>query len=117
MMKLSKSLRFLAVASLALNLNANAGIFDVAPKIYGMVAPATSAQRVIDIAANTEQVNVTNGETVTFNFDGKQFTWKFDLYHQEGVVKLSFLAPKELGAPDVKVYVAENPDYRAMYRN
>jgi len=98
-------------------MNAHAGLFDVTPKIYGMQAPANSAQRVIEISAGTKDVHVTNGETVTFSIDGRQFTWKFDLYHQEGVVALSFLLPQDMHADGVKVHVAESPMYRETYRN
>lgn len=115
-MKMTKTLIAFAIAASAFTLNANAGIFDTAPQIYGKPAPATAAQRTIDITADTKKVNVTNGETITFNINGKQFTWKFDLYHQEGVLKLSTILPKELHADGVTIYVAEDPLYRELYR-
>jgi hypothetical protein len=115
-MKLTKILVAFAMAASALTMNVNAGIFDANPEIYGMVAPANTAQRTVDITADTKKVNVTNGETITFNINGTQFTWKFDLYHQEGVLELSTILPKDLHADGVTIYVAEDPMYRELYR-
>lgn len=116
-MNITKTLAAFAVAASALTLNAHAGIFDVNPKVYGAAAAASTAQRTIDITAQTKKVRVTNGETITFNVNGKQFTWKFDMYHQEGALELSTILPKDLQADGVTIYVAEDPVYREMYRN
>jgi hypothetical protein len=116
-MKTTNILAAFAIAASAFSLNASAGIFDVHPRIYGAAAPANSAQRTIDITAQTKKVRVTNGETITFNINGKQFTWKFDLYHQEGALELSTILPADLRADGVTIYVAEDPAYREMYRN
>jgi hypothetical protein len=115
-MKTTKTLAAIALAAAAFSSNAQAGFFDPTPKVYGAAAPASAAERTIDINAQTKSVSVINGETVTFNINGKQFTWKFDLYFQEGVVDLGFLFPGDLQANGVKVYVAENPQFREMYR-
>jgi hypothetical protein len=116
-MKITKSLFAFAFAASAFALNAQAGVFDVSPKIYGAPATASAAQRVIDITPETKSVQVTNGETIQFNINGAPFTWKFDLYHQEGALDLATILPQELQANGVKVYVGESPEYRAMYRN
>ena len=116
-MNTRKILMAFAIAASTLSMNAHAGLFDVTPKVYGTQASADSAQRTIEVNADTKAVHVTNGEIVTFKINGQRFTWKFDLYHQEGVVDLSFLAPKEMHADGVKVYVAENPVFRELYRN
>ncbi len=116
-MKFTKSLFAFALAASAFAMNANAGVFDVTPKIYGAPATASAAQRIIEITPDTKSVQVTNGETVQFNINGAPFTWKFDLYHQEGVLDLATILPAELQATGVKVYVGESPEYRAMYRN
>lgn len=116
-MNITKSVMAFAIAASAFTSNANAGIFDVTPKIYGMPAPASLAQRHIDITSATKKVDVTNGETITFHIDGKPFTWKFDLYTQAGAVELSFILPNELHADGVTIVVAENPLYRELYRN
>src|SRR5262245_30576670 len=95
-MKATKSLIALAIAASALiNVSAHAGIFDTTAKIYGAPAAASAAQRTVDITSDTTKVTVTNGETVQFNVDGKSFTWRFDLYHDDGVVDLATLAPQD----------------------
>jgi hypothetical protein len=117
-MKTTRTLAAIAFAAAAFVSNANAGIFDVTPKVYGAPAAAAAAERVVDINTNTRDVKVVNGETITFNIEGKQFTWKFDLFTPEGgVLNLSFILPKDLHADGVKVHVAENPEFREMYRN
>ena len=113
----TKTFMAIAFATAAFTSNANAGIFDSSPKVYGAPALASAAVRTIDITASTKSVSVTNGETVTFNINGKQFTWKFDLYFQAGVVDLAFILPQEAHADGVKVYVGENPAFREMYYN
>lgn len=116
-MKPSRTLAAIAFATAVFTLNAHAGIFDTTPKVYGAAAPASAAERVVDINAQTRKIQVTNGETVTFNINGKQFTWKFDVYFGEGVVDLAFILPQDLHADGVKVYIAESPQFREMYRN
>jgi endonuclease YncB( thermonuclease family) len=109
-MKHSKALITLALAASALSLNADAAAID--PHMYGAGAPASAAQRVVDVKPGMKYVNVVNGQTVTFNVEGKAFTWTFQLYQQEGVVALSSILPKELHADGVTVYVAPDPTYR-----
>lgn len=116
-MNITKPLIAFALAASAFAMNANAGVFDVTPKIYGMPAAESTAQRTVDINGDTKSVNVVNGETIKFNVDGKPFTWKFDLYHQEGVLNLATILPQDLRADGVKIYVAEDPVYRDTYRN
>lgn len=75
---------------------------------YGSTAPADSAERQIVLTPSTKYVNVTNGETVTFVENGKTFTWDFSTYDHVNL-KLSAIAPKGLGYPDVRVYVDRDP--------
>jgi endonuclease YncB( thermonuclease family) len=109
-MKHSKALIAVAIAASALTFNANAG--GINPNTYGASAPASAAQRVVDVKPGMKYVNVVNGQTITFNVEGKPFTWTFQLYQQEGVVALSAILPKELHADGVTVYVAPDPTYR-----
>jgi hypothetical protein len=106
----TKTLIAIAIAASALTLNAHAG--DVNPTMYGAIAPASAAQRVVDIKPGMKYVNVVNGQTITFNVDGKPFTWTFQLYQQEGAVALSAILPSGLHADGVTVYVAPDPTYR-----
>ena len=115
-MKMTKTLTALAFAASAFAMNAHAGIFDVTPKIYGHEVADNAAQRTIDVNGDTRKVQVTNGETIKFDVNGQSYTWKFDLYHQEGVVDLGFILP-QTHADGVKIYVAEDPLYTQLYRN
>ena len=115
-MKLTKTLTSLALAASAFSLNAHAGVFDVTAKIYGRPAAASAAQQTIVVTPETRKIHVTNGETVKFEVNGQAYTWKFDLYHQEGVLDLTTILP-ESHAEGVKVYVAEDPLYAQLYRN
>ena len=53
-----------------------------------------------------------NGETVQFNVQGHSFTWHFDTFHDEAAFKLAKIAPQDVMAGGVEVYVATNPLYR-----
>jgi hypothetical protein len=105
-MKTTHTLIAIAAAVFALN----AGAADA--QLYGKPAPASAAQRKIEIKPDSKNIRVTNGETVTFSIDGKPFTWTFQLYQQEGVVALAAILPQELHADGVKVYVDADPTYR-----
>jgi endonuclease YncB( thermonuclease family) len=111
-MKHSKALIALALAASALSLSLSANAGAVTPATYGASAPANAAQRVVDIKPGMKYVNVVNGQTITFNVEGKPFTWTFQLFQQEGAVALSAILPKELHADGVTVYVAPDPTYR-----
>ncbi|CDG83640.1 CzcE family metal-binding protein [Janthinobacterium agaricidamnosum] len=76
-----------------------------------LVAPDTPA-REITIDANTKSVNVTDGETVKFNVNGKSFVWRFDTYHDAFNVKLSLLAPNSINVDGVTAYISSNSLYR-----
>jgi len=79
---------------------------------FGMATQAGNADRHITINAGTKWVNVNNGDTVTFDIDGKSFTWHFDTLHSEEAFDLSKIAPEGVAAGMVTVYVASNPLYR-----
>ncbi|HWW71557.1 MAG TPA: CzcE family metal-binding protein [Duganella sp.] len=79
---------------------------------YGMAAGNAYADRQITITANTTWVNVNNGETVTFNVNGKTFTWHFDTLRTEDRFDLAKIAPAGIDVGIITVYVASNPLYR-----
>ncbi len=79
---------------------------------FGMATPAAAADRHIAIKADTKWVNVNNGDTVTFDVDGKSFTWHFDTLHSEEAFDLAKIAPAGVNAGTITVYVASNPLYR-----
>lgn len=79
---------------------------------FGMATTAANADRHISIGADTKWVNVNNGDTVTFDINGKSFTWHFDTLHSEEAFDLSKIAPEGISTGMVTVYVASNPLYR-----
>jgi hypothetical protein len=111
-MKRMKTLAILAFALTAGVSSLNAGAENIDPANYGVAAQASRAARVVDITPGTRHVNVIDGETVTFNLDGQQFTWTFHVNHGEGVVALAAIVPKALDAHGVMVYVGPDLSYR-----
>jgi hypothetical protein len=79
---------------------------------YGSATATTNATKRIAITPGTKSVNVTDGETVEFNVDGKSFAWSFQTYPNETQFPLSKIAPEDAKVDGVRVYVARNPLYR-----
>jgi hypothetical protein len=76
----------------------------------GRVAPlghqvSGNASRVIDLTSRRSAINVTAGETVQFNLDGRSVTWNFDTLGTP-VFSLTKIVPQ---APNLMVYVSRNP--------
>jgi hypothetical protein len=79
----------------------------------GRLTMSAVANRDVVVNADTRYVNVTNGETVTFEVSGKRFTFAFDAWPYVDSVPLSTIAPKDLMVPSgVRVYIAPNPLYQ-----
>lgn len=78
---------------------------------YGKYVTLAVADREIVVTSSTKWVNVTNGETVRFVIAGKTFAWHFDTWRDADSVELSTIAPKDINAPNIRVYVARNPRY------
>ena len=64
------------------------------------------------ISAASKAVNVDNGDVVTFELEGKTFTWQFDTLRDNDRFGLSAIAPEGVDTHGVLVYVAPNPLYR-----
>ncbi|MYM66121.1 CzcE family metal-binding protein [Pseudoduganella sp. FT55W] len=110
-----KALRttIIATAIAAAAISAGAAYASVNPQPqFGMASAAANADRQITINADTKWVNVNNGDTVTFDINGKRFTWHFDTLHSEEAFDLSKIAPEGINTGMVTVYVASNPLYR-----
>ncbi len=75
---------------------------------FGFSAPDTSGGRQINITAKTKWVNVTSGETIRFNVDGKVFTWHFESLNQQPF-DLSKIAPEGMHLDGIRVYMAADP--------
>jgi hypothetical protein len=75
--------------------------------LLGDPAPASSADRIVKIDANTRYVDVTNGETVQFiAANGQSATWKFDGDNRTEVKLRKILPP---GSLDHKVAAYVRP--------
>jgi hypothetical protein len=77
----------------------------------GSAAPAAAPARVINLAASTKYVNVTDGDTVRFVQGDSAFTWHVSVNPAHDVFKLSSIAPAAMHVDGVTVYVAANPLY------
>lgn len=77
---------------------------------FGSMAPAAAATKTIDVSAGKD-VNVNEGDVVTFTANGKSFTWSVDTYPNKTWFNLAAVAPKDMNFPAVDVYVGPNPLY------
>lgn len=78
----------------------------------GNFAQAAAATHTVVIKTGTKSVNVDQGDVVTFEVDGKAFTWQFDTLRMSGSFDLAEIAPQGFDTQGVRVYVAPNPLYR-----
>ena len=74
----------------------------------GSPASAQYVDRQIELRPGHDDLNVTRGETVLIRSGGQAFAWKFDTLGTP-VFALSAIAPKNLDAQGVRVYVEEDP--------
>lgn len=100
----------LLIVSAAIAIGANAGPTGEAGD-FGAPVANTAAERTIVVKPTTRYVNVTDGETVKFAVDGKEFSWHFSTWPTSNQVALEKLAPKDTLASGVTVYVERNPRY------
>jgi hypothetical protein len=73
---------------------------------YGQPVSSNSADRVIELTPQTRFVNVTNGETVTFEKGGQRFTWHVDTFNNVAEFALAKISPNTMNINGVEVYVA-----------
>ena len=79
---------------------------------YGTRAATSAPGREITLKPGTKNVNVFDGETVHFNVDGKRIDWNFNSRTREAVLDLNTLAPDQIPAGAVRVWVLANPIYQ-----
>jgi hypothetical protein len=103
-------LKLLAPTAVALALAAasfSAGAATISTKLLGEPVQA-AADRTIAVNDNTKWVNVTQGETIKFVINGREYTWAFD-----GIAAsfdLSQIIPDSNLPKKVAVYVAPSLD-------
>jgi hypothetical protein len=78
---------------------------------YGTSVAASTDARQITIFPQTKWVNVTDGETVKFDVNGKTFAWNVDTFGRDTSFDLAKIAPTGIQVNGVRVYVAPNPLY------
>lgn len=106
-MKLKK---LLFAASFLAALGAHAGEID--KTAYGTALPDTAqAEHVVEIRPGARWANVVNGQTVKFVVDGKSFNWHVWTMPNVNAFNLDQIAPAEVKAAGIKVYVAPSAQY------
>lgn len=78
---------------------------------YGYTTPASAVERSIVLAPGAKYLNVANGETVKITIDGKSFNWHFHTYSNVNAFDLAKIAPQDVAAAGIKVYISPNPLY------
>jgi DNA-binding beta-propeller fold protein YncE len=107
-MKNSNTLRIIGAALIAVaSVSAHAAVGDRVDLLGAAVSPA-QASRTIAVSSKTPYVNVSYGEVVRFDANGKVFAVKFDGVRD--TFKLNALAPAGALDHDVRVYVAPTVD-------
>ncbi|RXZ36862.1 hypothetical protein D9O50_10440 [Oxalobacteraceae bacterium CAVE-383] len=104
-------LAFAAVSSAMLASGAQAAAPAGTAAGYGNSVAADTYGRQITISPQTKWVNVTDGETVKFDVNGKTFAWNVDTFSNDTVFDLAKIAPAGIEVNNVRVYVAPNPLY------
>ncbi|SHG72181.1 CzcE family metal-binding protein [Massilia sp. CF038] len=104
-----------AIAALVLSATFSLGAHALTPAAtgadYGVPVTDGASGRVIRISAATKYVHVTNGEAVTFEFDGQRFGWQVSTYSNVNEFALKQILPPGTQLPAVRVIVAPNPLY------
>lgn len=80
---------------------------------FGNAASSSSAQRTVKLDQNSKYINVTQGETITFVFEGNSFTWNFDTFGTP-VFNLKDIAPKNINTQNIIIYTREDPTFTGM---
>ena len=87
------------------------------PSAYGAPAQGDFADRVVQLGPHLHSINVAYGETVKFIVNGtngleRSFAWRFDVSPVLTHVDLSDVAPADLPAQNVRIFVAPDSRYR-----
>ena len=87
-----------------------ASVHETGAQRLGFAIPPTSVvDRVVEVGPATKYINVTDGEKILFKIGDKSFAWQFTTAHSpHPIANLSEIAPRDINAPQVRVYVGEN---------
>lgn len=107
MKKLSIPLATCAMLGLLAATGAHAA--DTPVRMLGDPVPSSEAHRTVVITPSTKWVNVTQGDIVRFDSQGRDFAFNFDGL-AERPFDLAAIAPAGAVDHPVTVYVAPNPD-------
>ena len=85
--------------------------------VYGTPAQVDFADRIVRLGPDSRSINVAYGETVKFIVNGtngleRSFAWRFDVSPVLTHVDLSDVAPADLPAQNVRIFVAPDSRYR-----
>ena len=85
--------------------------------VYGTPAQVDFADRIVRLGPDSRSINVAYGETVKFIVNGtngleRSFAWRFDVSPVLTHVDLSDVAPADLPAQNVHIFVAPDSRYR-----
>jgi hypothetical protein len=109
---LSRTLAVSLFASAAFaGASAHAYPFTGASADYGQIVSTSAVDKTIQVDASTRWANVTDGQTVRFDVDGKSFTFNFSGWPGAHAVDLAKIAPQDIAVPHILVYIAANPRY------
>ena len=109
---ISAAALILIVAPIGLQAQATQG---PRPELLGEPVPANETGRLIRILPTTRFVNVTGGELVRFEINGKFFSWSFNGALDISSFVLNRVMPVGLLDHHVTVYIAPNPNYNGPY--
>jgi len=96
---------------LALGLAAHVQAAEAPASDYGSRADAHAPGRLIELKADTRNVNVHDGETVHFILGEQRIDWNFNTRTREAVLDLKTLAPEGVEVGNVRIWVLANPIY------
>jgi len=77
---------------------------------YGNQSIESMAQRTIKLDSKTKSVQIQQGETVKFVFEGKSFVWQFNTLNTN-TFKFAEIAPSDMNVKNIQVYLTRNPMY------
>ena len=80
-------------------------------ELLGQTVSDNEAGRLVHILPTTRYVNVTGGEIIRFEINGKYFSWSFDGPLDVNSFPLSLIMPAGMIDHEIKIYIAPNPDY------